>query len=118
MAILDGSPSSVMSWNELPSSSTPGRHQKKLVWISGQWFDGRAIRGCHVATIISLQCDGTEVFKRTSLWIVVEVKLTGIIRSTLGRLDVVEIIESVVAIGDAAEVFAIVGLESKFVVGE
>ena len=107
-----------MSWNELPSSSAPGRHQKKPVWISGQWFDGCATRGCHIATIISLQCDGTKVFKRTSLWIVVKFKLTGIIRSTLGRLDVVEIIESISAIGDAAEVFAIVGLESKFVVGE
>ena len=118
MTILDRSPSSVIVWNELPLCSMPSRHQKEPVWISSQWFDGCATRGRHIATIVSLQCDGTEIFKRTSLWFVVEVKLTRTIWSTLGRLDVVEIIESIVAIGNAAEVFTIAGLEGNFVLGE
>ena len=105
-------------WHDLLSSCTPGRHQKKPVWISGQWFDGRATRGCHIATIVSLHYNGTEVFKRSFLCCIVEFELTEIVGSILGRLDVVVIIESVVAIGDAAEVFTIAGLEGNFAIGE
>ena len=104
--------------DDLLFSCNPGRHKKKLVWVVSQGFDDCATRGGHIATIVSLEYDGTEIFKGSFLCCIFEFKLTEVVSSIFDRLDIVGIIESIIAIGDAAEVFTIAGLEGNFAVGE
>lgn len=97
LSLLRCSLPSVMC-DELPPSCTPGRHEKKPVWVGSQWFDGRTTSGCYIATIIGLQYNGANVLKRTSFQCMVNLKFTGRVDVILGGLDVVAIINSIVAV--------------------